>query len=71
MELFNIEDNYNDKGYPKKLIINNTVHVVTHSNVMQDYIKNIYGFDMKNNIPKELPDNDNEMKKNIFNKKFK
>lgn len=65
MELFKDETNYD--GYPKKIIIetNNEkkVHVVTHSNVMQDYIKNIYGFDMKNDIPDELPDSDIEMKK--------
>lgn len=63
MELFKDENNYDDNGnnggYPKKLIIetNNEkkVHVVTHSNVMQEYIKNIYGFDMKNTIPDEFP----------------
>lgn len=57
MELFQDKNNYNDNGYPSELIINNTVHVVTHSNVMQDYIKQIYGFDMKKTIPDKLPSN--------------
>ena len=67
MELFKNKENYNDNvvngGYPSKLIINHDnekkVHVVTHSNVMQEYIKQIYGYDMKNNIPDKLSKNNN------------
>tara|TARA_B100000925_G_scaffold35632_1_gene23410 strand:+ start:1801 stop:3171 length:1371 start_codon:yes stop_codon:yes gene_type:complete len=69
MELFNDIENYNDNdnGYPSKLIINNTVHVVTHSNVMQEYIKEIYGYDMKNNIPNKLDKvGDNDKKKQLY-----
>ena len=69
MKMFNdkYKDENDENGYPKKLIINNIVHIVTHSNVMQDYIKQIHDFDMKKQIPHELPDAtddfNNEMKK--------
>ena len=78
MEKFENRDNYSDNGYPLKLIVDDKVHVVTHSQVMQAYIRRKYGIDMDKTLSDQLmlirnsnnwsfTDTMNGLKKEIFN----
>ena len=81
MGIFENRGNYSDNGngYPLKLIVDDKVHVVTHSQVMQAYIRTRYnGIDMDKTLSDQLmlirnsnnwsfTDTKNGLKSEIFN----